>query len=56
MAWKGLFQHLEVLLMDNYHKFKCVLMLFKLKSVKYISHPIMFPLLGILWPQMQVQL
>lgn len=23
MAWKELFQHLEVLLMDDYHKLKC---------------------------------
>ncbi len=23
IAWKGLFQHLESLLMDDYHEFKC---------------------------------
>jgi hypothetical protein len=23
IAWKGLFQHLEGLLMDDYHEFKC---------------------------------
>jgi len=23
MAWKGLFQHLENLLMDDYHEFRC---------------------------------